>query len=104
MSTTASISPTIPTTAPPSTGAGSAGLTSSAIMNIRVLSQPPNMQIALLTNALVLSWSGGNPPFQIQVSTNLSSIWQNVGALVTNHNMAVFPKGASAMYRVQAAQ
>jgi pro-kumamolisin-like protein/putative Ig domain-containing protein len=81
----------------------SAGLASSATMNVPVMSVTPNLQIALQTNAVVLTWTGGNPPFQIQASTNLSGIWQNVGGLVSNHSVSVLPKGTWGAYRVQAA-
>jgi hypothetical protein len=81
----------------------SEGMAGSATMNVPVMSVSPKLQIAFETNALLLTWTGGNPPFQIQVSTNLSSTWQNVGNLVSNYSATMVPKGALGAYRIQAA-
>jgi subtilase family serine protease len=59
-------------------------------------------QISMQTAALVLSWNGGTPPFQVQSCTNLASgIWQNVGALTSNYSLAISPGAPAAAYRIQ---
>lgn len=84
----------------------STGLGSSATMNVPVTpaaQSPINLQISLQTNAVALSWTGGNPPFQLQVSTNLiNGAWQNFGGLLTNHNFTLTPSASAAAYRIQA--
>lgn len=82
----------------------SAGLASSATMQVPVTSTSNaiSLQIASQANALVLSWSGGTPPFQVQVSTNLAGAWQNLGGPTTNSTLRVTPTAAAAAYRIQA--
>jgi subtilase family serine protease len=59
-------------------------------------------QISLQSNALMLKWNGGVPPFQVQSCTNLASgIWQNVGALTSNYSLAISPGAPAATYRIQ---
>jgi len=82
----------------------STGQASTAIMNVPVIQISPNLHVALQTNALVLNWTGGIPPFQLQVSTNFSGIWLNVGGLTTNRSVVVHPNGTSAVYRIVATQ
>ena len=80
----------------------SAGLANSATMKIPVVPVTPSLHIASQASGLTLSWIGGNPPFQVQVSSDLSDLWQNVGTLITNNNVTIIPSGPSAIYRVQA--
>lgn len=82
----------------------STGLSGSAIMNIPVVSVTPLLQIDLRAGGLVLSWTGGTPPFQLQVSTNFPGAWQNVGGLVTNYSATILPSAGSAIYRILAGQ
>jgi hypothetical protein len=80
------------------------GLTNTAIMNLSVLpaTGSPMVQIVLTNNAISLVWTDGNPPFQVQVSTNFSSgNWQDLGQPTTNHSIAVEPGSPSATYRVK---
>jgi hypothetical protein len=52
--------------------------------------------------SLVLNWSGGQPPFQVQMTTNLlaSPAWQNVGGSTSNRSLTITPGPGKAFYRV----
>jgi subtilase family serine protease len=82
----------------------SGGLASSALMNIPVMAAPGlTVHIAASANTLILTWVGGTPPFQVQVSTNFAANqWQNVGGAVSNHTVNVFPATFTAAYRIEA--
>ncbi len=63
---------------------------------------PIHLQIAVQNKLVALSWSGGNPPFQLQLSTNLlDRAWQNIGGSITNYNLTVSPGIPAAAYRIQ---
>jgi hypothetical protein len=82
----------------------SGGLTANAVMHIPVMPAPtgPSLQVSRQTGVLILSWTGGTPPFQPQISTNLTSgTWQNLGGLVTNYTLTVNPGARAAVFRVQ---
>jgi subtilase family serine protease len=81
----------------------SGGLTGTATMMVPVT---PNggieLRIRLQSNLTILSWTGGDPPFQVQVSTNLVNGWQNFGNSTTNYSLSFPLVGTSAAYRIQA--
>jgi hypothetical protein len=82
----------------------SGGLTSSATMQVPVMPAPvgASLRFSLQSNGLVLSWSGGSPPVQLQMSTNLAAgIWQNVGGLISNSTFSVTIEHAVAFFRLQ---
>jgi hypothetical protein len=57
--------------------------------------------MTLLGGRPLLQWSGGQPPYQAQLSTNLaSSNWVNVGSSTTNTTLLLTPAEAAAFYRV----
>ena len=49
-----------------------------------------------------LTWSGGLPPYQVQMSTNLAgAYWQDVSGLLSNNRYLVTPSSAVEFYRIQ---
>jgi len=80
------------------------GLASTATMKLAVLPNlsAPTLEISLSNNVVSLNWTGGNPPFQVQVSTNLAAgTWQPLGLTTSNRSMVLNPPNGSAGYRVQ---
>lgn len=50
---------------------------------------------------LVLNWSGGVAPYQVQMTTNTTeTLWQNIGAATTATNATMFPTNTAAFYRI----
>jgi hypothetical protein len=82
--------------------ADASGLNGMATMYVSVLPVSPlQIQTQIQSNLLYLTWSGGNPPFQVQSSTNLSAgPWQNVGAAFTNRTWTAVPTSTMAVFRV----
>ena len=82
----------------------SQGLAATATMNVPVFA-PAGVGLHAFWRGdlLVLDWAGGNPPFQVQVSTNFAAkTWQDLGSPVTNRSVSVVPTGPTAAYRLRA--
>jgi uncharacterized repeat protein (TIGR03803 family) len=77
-------------------------LSGFAVMSINVTAaQPLVLKISSQGSALVLSWTGGVPPYQIMTASQLhNSAWQNVGGPTTATNMTVMPSNEGAFYQV----
>jgi len=78
------------------------GLFTSATMNLSVLAAPP-IQLSLTWQSLdlVLGWSGGISPYQVQVTTNLvGPIWENVEGPTSASNLSLTPSNTTGFYRV----
>ena len=57
--------------------------------------------LTLADGTLTLQWSGGLPPYQVQMTTNLTGAgWENVGPSTNGTSLAVQPGQDSAFYRV----
>jgi hypothetical protein len=71
-------------------------------MNITVVPAPPiTSSLVLQGSDLLLSWNGGVAPYQVNMTTNLTSPdWQPVGALTNATNLLLSPTNAAAFYRV----
>jgi hypothetical protein len=80
----------------------SGSLSNTATMNIIVLPGPPiTATISAQGGNLLLSWTGGIPPYQVQVTTNLSPVgWQDFGSATSGTALVVVPTNAAAFYRV----
>jgi hypothetical protein len=80
----------------------SGGLSATATMSITVSPTPPlTCAIIFQGSSLLLSWSGGNPPYQVQMATNLATPdWQLVGTLTSTTNLLVSPTNTAAFYRI----
>jgi hypothetical protein len=78
------------------------GLFSSATMNISVIPAPPIIAaVSLQDTNLVLTWSGGLAPFQVQMAADLSAaIWQNVGSPVATNTLSLSLSNDAAFYRI----
>jgi uncharacterized repeat protein (TIGR03803 family) len=67
-----------------------------------LLNNPVTMALTKQGRNLLLNWSGGVPPYQVQFCTNpASSGWQNLGAASDTTNLMVSPTNAGMFYRVQ---
>jgi uncharacterized repeat protein (TIGR03803 family) len=77
------------------------GLSNQATMFITVAG-PINLRISQNGGQYALSWTGGFPPYQVQMGTNLSNaVWTNWGAPVSSTNMLLSPSNRAAFFRVQ---
>src|ERR1035441_5603979 len=78
------------------------GLSNTATMNITVTAAPPIIStISVQTIGLLLSWSSGIPPYQVQATTNLlDSNWQNVGGTISSNSLSVTPTNDAMFYRI----
>ena len=62
------------------------------------------LTVALTEQAgnLVLGWSGGVPPYQVQFTGKLvNGGWQNLGNSMTQTNLVLAPTNAEVLYRIQ---
>jgi hypothetical protein len=51
---------------------------------------------------LQLNWTGGVPPFQVQLKTNLhEGAWQNYGAPASTNHLIITPSNTAGFYRIQ---
>jgi hypothetical protein len=71
-------------------------------MNITVLSGPPiTANIPPQGGDLLLSWTGGIPPYQVQVTTNsLAVAWQDFGSATSSTSLLITPTNNAAFYRI----
>jgi len=78
------------------------GLFNSATMNITVIPAPPIIaSVSLQDTNLVLTWTGGLSPYQVQMATNLSAPdWQNIGSPITTNNLSLSLSNDAAFYRI----
>lgn len=79
-------------------------LSDSATMNI-VVQQAASPIVASLTpqpdQSLLLTWTGGVSPYQVQQATNLDNpVWQNFGGPTSGNNLSLMPTNAAAFYRI----
>lgn len=81
----------------------SGNLSSTATMTISVLPPPPIVPLMRSSGTnLLLNWSGGIPPYQVQVSTSLIlSNWVDLGGITTSNNLLISPSNSAAFYRVR---
>jgi hypothetical protein len=79
-----------------------AGLSSTATMNLAVAPAPAIVSSGvLLGNNLMLNWSGGIAPYQVQQATNLTNpFWENLGAPTSANGISVPATNDAAFYRV----
>ncbi len=78
------------------------GQTNSAILNITVLPAAPiSAVLSAQSGGLLLKWSGGVAPYQVQATTNLvHPSWQNMGSASSGNTLFLTPVGGSMFYRV----
>jgi len=66
-------------------------------------SMPPAVTAAISRegNNALLSWTGGSPPYQVQIKTNLSSVdWQVLGMWDNTNSILITRTNAAAFYRI----
>lgn len=78
------------------------GLSNTATMYVDVVVPSFVANLAAQGTNLMLTWSGGNGPYQIQLTTDLSSgVWQNVGAPTSATSIVLAPTNVTSFYRIQ---
>jgi hypothetical protein len=71
-------------------------------MFVNVTAIPIYASISYQDTNVLLEWNGGVPPYQLQTSTNLSSlVWQNLGSPTSATNILISPVNAGTFYRIQ---
>jgi hypothetical protein len=77
-------------------------LFNNATLNITVTAAPPIIQTTSLQGSnLLLNWSGGIAPYQVQTTTNLASPdWQNLGGTISSNNLTITPSNSATFYRI----
>jgi hypothetical protein len=78
-------------------------LSDTANMTIFIQSAAPLVSgISFQGNDLLLSWSGGVGPYQVQTATNIDSpTWLNLGAPTNGDNLVISPTNDVSFYRIQ---
>ena len=78
------------------------GLSATAALNITVNSVAPFVStFSAQPGSLLLSWAGGNGPYQVQWTTNLvNPVWQNLGGTITSNSLSVNPTNGAMYYRI----
>jgi hypothetical protein len=78
------------------------GLSGTTTLSLAVVAAPPILLSAgWQGNILLLSWTGGIAPYQVQLATNISNpTWQSLGNPVSGNILLVSPTNGAALYRV----
>jgi len=76
------------------------GLLANATMNLMVIS-PITALVSLQGTDLLLEWTGGLAPYQVQATTNLANpVWQSIGGVLTTNRLLLLPTNDAAFYRI----
>jgi hypothetical protein len=77
-------------------------LSNTSTMNILVLPAPPiTVTISPQGASLSLNWSGGIPPYQLQMATNLTAVaWEDFGSATNGTSLLITPTNPAAFYRI----
>jgi hypothetical protein len=80
----------------------SQNLSATATMTVSVLAATPIVaSLAVQTNQLLLTWTGGIGPYQVQQATTLDNPdWQNAGPSISGSTTFLTPTNMAAFYRV----
>ncbi len=77
-------------------------LSSTATLIILVQAPPIVASLAIQPGQLLLTWTGGISPYQVQQATNLdNAVWQNSGPPTTGNSMTLTATNDAAFYRIQ---
>jgi predicted esterase len=69
---------------------------------LTVIQSPIRARLTLEGTDGILSWSGGGPPYSVQMATGLASaVFQTIAGPMTNTTWLVTPTNMAAFYRVQ---
>lgn len=80
------------------------GLSASATLLVRVVLLAAPLQVSLLSQGehLLLAWTGGTPPYQVEMTTNLAHPeWLPLGEPTTATSRLVTPSNAATFYRLR---
>jgi hypothetical protein len=81
---------------------GLGGLPNNATFIVNVTAVPIIATISQNSGRMALNWSGGVPPYQVQIATNLfNPVWQNLGGATSATNRNLIPNNAGVFYRIQ---
>ena len=76
------------------------GLFANATMNLTVAG-PITAGILSQGTEILLIWTGGLSPYQVQMTTNLvNPIWQNVSGVTSTNSLILMPTNDAAFYRI----
>jgi hypothetical protein len=80
----------------------SGGLSGTATMNIAVTPAPPIVSaMSPQAGSLLLNWTGGIAPYQVQSSTDMvNSAWQNLGTPINGNSLFITPSNNATFYRI----
>jgi uncharacterized repeat protein (TIGR03803 family) len=77
------------------------GLSNQSQMLLNVAAQI-HLSIARQGSQIVLNWTGGSPPYQVQTATGVKNpAWSNFGGPVTTNTLFLTASNVPAFYRVQ---
>ena len=78
------------------------GLVSTATMIINVSPAPPIISaLSVQPGGLLLNWTGGIAPYQVQMTTNLASPnWENIGEPTSAGSLFLMPGNSATFYRI----
>jgi uncharacterized repeat protein (TIGR03803 family) len=77
------------------------GWASTATMSIIVVPLP-SISISTQGTNIMLVWSGGQPPYSVQIVNDLTSpAWQTIAGPMTNTTLIVTPSNSPTFYRIQ---
>jgi hypothetical protein len=78
------------------------GLSNTAAMNIAVTAAAPIISgLSTQPGGLLLNWSGGIAPYQVQAATNLvDPNWQNLTGMIGSNSVSVTPSNSAMFYRI----
>ncbi len=83
------------------------GLSGEATLNINVaaaLSQPISAGFGLApqgTTNFTLTWTGGTPPYHVEMTTNLASgVWTDITGPIETNSLTIIPTNGAAFYQI----
>jgi hypothetical protein len=78
------------------------GVDNFGLYSISAETEPARIDsVALNDGNIVLDWTGGNPPFQVQRTTSLTSVeWQDAGPTTADRTFTEPATGEAAFYRI----
>jgi uncharacterized repeat protein (TIGR03803 family) len=78
------------------------GIATMMISVASLVSPPINLQISFQGGQILLSWTGGAAPFQVQTASDLANArWVNFGAPQTNSTLVLSSTNTAAFFRIQ---
>src|SRR5688572_24243968 len=72
----------------------------SEALRMTEITPPPSAAIAAGNGVVIVSWTGGTAPFQVQCRTNFAGNWRDVDGITYANSQTNIVSGPSAFYRV----